>query len=1096
MKNTINNKLRRLPGMLAGLLLLAAAACNPESLRPDYETDDSARSAMTLEFGISAADAGVRTRSATTGDEMSETFKNTEVQSLWIGVFDVETGDLVGKMHTKKINYLDDDAIIPDPDSLSVSGKAKVDILYYDAHPTVRIFGVANYDKVKAHDGIIENNEVAELGDPIDLYEILESVESMSEFFAISVDAKSANEAQLANGAPLMMGVYSESEDIFTIKAEVIGSGDATTVNFDKGFGNADKKLVDNMYDRLQYKNLTGSIRLRRLLSQVNVEVKAGAPGIKVSNLHYRKVNMPKEVYLQERQTTDNNGAFKTWKYLTPNIADALVKTDNIPGAVARTPYYESDEEFIPALEAEMSFQFHQYENKHWGLPGVEREKTRQMTDFDGNPVFSALCSETETGTIYNNYASYFEIKLDVTDEDEDQRGTVIYRIHEGLCNDANGRPSFNNQLDFCCFRNTIYNYTITVYGLNSFDVTAKGHNHDAGVVEGTLTSRGEDVLIEAEKDPISFQGKLLAYVCYYENNNEPIIYGDGDEDQIELLRQAFPVLSANAGKWIDGEEAAAANFGFMFGDTDLRKYESLDKVSGSITVPNDPRKNETDNPKNHLQALYVLVDASKADDPCANYKYYRYYYYPVDKRSPIIEDAQFLLKFANEWDEEADKDNGAVTGYIQAIKFSKEAVEIPADATPEYKVYLDDNLVYTGKELETIDLWTLCNDTQKEKFIAYSIHKVKVTISDVSEAANYIDYDSPEIPFAVYPTNFKWDYNDNKQWDKSEAWKGNDGLSLESSYVFYGDPAQSYDKYVTNQQNYFGLRHSKSMTVKGNDSNRYYLQTMGGNRQQAFTLNSLYNAVLTITCSNTGNTIAYPDGDGAYRYLSVYNGGHESISYAGVKAGQNAGEGAASYSFYIEKGEVQIFTYKSLNIYSIELKYLDPNVQHTATWNFSDSKWAPAIAYLETAPTQNINLSCDGLHILSGYNTNPPTSNSNASISSGTNGNDAYVNLGGGGSVGDSDDTTRRVFWFWAFKSGTIKVFAATSDKNYVQRNVIVNVGGQIDGNDDYWTVGDTSKPKSPTVEKKINVNGPTKIYVYSKSNGLYVYEINYEED
>lgn len=1078
MKNTINNKLRRLPGMLAGLLLLAAAACNPESLRPDYETDDSARSAMTLEFGISAADAGVRTRSATTGDEMSETFKNTEVQSLWIGVFDVETGDLVGKMHTKKINYSDDDAIIPDPDSLSVSGKAKVDILYYDAHPTVRIFGVANYDKVKAHDGIIENRGGDKLGDLIDLYEILERVESMSEFFAISVDAESANEAQLANGAPLMMGVYSESEDIFTIKAEVNGSGDATTVNFVKGFGNADKKLVDNMYDRLQYKNLTGSIRLRRLLSQVNVEVKAGLPGIKVSNLHYRKVNMPKKVYLQERQTTGNNGDFKKWKYLTPNIADALVKTDgDTPGTVAGTLYYESDEEFIPAAEAEMSFQFHQYENKHWGLANVEREKTRQMTDFAGNPVFSALCSENETGTIYNNYASYFEIKLDVTDEAKDQRGTVTYRIHEGLCNDANGRPSANNQQDFCCFRNTIYNYTITVYGLNSFDVTAEGHNHDAGVVEGTLTSRGEDVEIKQEGSDF-MQGKLLAYVCYYENNKDPKIYGYGDEEQIELLCQAFPELSANADNWIEGGDVS---FGFKFGDKDLREYEFLDGASGLITVATDPRENPKDNPKNHRQVLYVLVDASKPDDPCATYKYYQYYYLPVDNRPPIIEDpsnAQFLLKFANKWDKEADKDNGAVTGYIRAIEFSKEAVEIPDGATPEYKVYLDDNLVYTGDKLETIDLWTLCNDTQKEKFIAYSIHKVKVTISDVSEAANYIDYDSPDIPFMVYPTEIEWDY----------AKAASIGEFGSGSY-FYA-PGSAHIEGT--DDNIVGLRYGRKVDIKENDQNTFYMQTGGAFNYNTFiTFTALYDGILTIESSYTDKKYwsFEKESNNVDGYLTVTSGPNNdretAISYEAGPAGDPVGTKAISNTFYVKKGMVSIAGLHSHNIYRLKFTHIDqPNITLPGHWKFSDEKWESTLRAIgSTAYKTNFSYSLDGLSIVStggsvkGY----------IKDKEGHPDNCVYFNNTG----------TQCEFVFWVNKSGTLSFLAAGGSLD--KREFQVAVNGKTLYVKDAETTPNLTSAHPNYVELSVPIQIPeegklTKIELYSLTRGAHYSEIKYE--
>lgn len=1100
MKNTINNKLRRLPGMLAGLLLFAAAACTPESLRPDYETDHSARSAMTLEFGVSATEVGIRTRAvADEDDPLAGAFESSEVKSLWIGIFDVETGNLVGKMHTMKIDYENNGKVEPDKGYKPETNMATVDILYYDAHPTVRIFGVANFEGVKARSGMDEFS---------DLSEKLETVQSMSDFFAISVNAESADAALEESGTPLMMGVYmtdanhKDQKGLFAVAAE--GNGKFTTAT-----ETADIKLVDEKYDRIESDKDTkqilkgGSIRLRRLLSQVNVEVKAG-DGITLSNMQFRKFNMPQEVYLQERETyTGETKIFNTWRLKSPNKADSLLVNGAADyGNVAEIPAYayksdknDSDEGFT-GVNDEMAVRFYQYENKHWGQGDVtpaNREATRgAMTDINKNPVFVALCGpDSETGnvaTIYNNYASYFEIKLDVVDANKDMRGTVTYRIHEGFCNDEYGFLREKEAYDFSCVRNTKYKYTITIKGLESFDVTAEtGHSHGTGIVGGELLSiaKGGDHQIDAE-DPTSFNGKVVDFVCYYENDGEPVIYGSNPDSRLLEL----PALSAVKGNWKTPEELEdlGLNFGFKVGGEDLRELSIDDTVlDGEITTiyANEGKEGHF-KPKSHLHALYLLVDASDPDDPwCTNYQYYRYYYLPEDTRLFITDNADFQLQFQNKWDSALSADNGAVNGYIEDIALSLN--ETPTwqtegqtePAKPYYKVYFDDNKktpIWEGETWPANPL-SIINEEIKASLTENTLYYVSVVISDLTE--QYQDYDSPEIPFMIYPTKFTWDYND---------WDGNVGNDISAGYYFFKNP------HVSESDQFAGIKHLRSMTINSNGAT--YVQTGGGADKEyaVIEINCPYeNAILTVYPSNTGNEWSYDhknngQPDPQYRYLKVASQGDDGNitenSHAAAPSG-NPPRSSFSYDFHVKKGKITLTTHGSLNIYKIQLTYYNPDESHTSLWEFNTDKWKGSLEYLKLLTSQDEATSNKGAKNFSLYVDGLRLESKDGSVSV----DGSSIKLGGSGSVSGN-----RLFSFTAYKPGTLKITATGSSG----RSMNVEVP-----NNNYSTNFETQSNKQtftydgiePIKDPDTMVYKPTKVYIYASGGGITVHSIEFIE-
>lgn len=1071
MKNTINNKLRRLPGMLAGLLLLAAAACTPESLRPDYETDDSARSAMTLEFGVSATEVGIRTRAeAGEKDPLADAFKSSEVQSLWVGVFDVKTGDLVGKMHTMKIDYENNGKVESDNGYDPVKNTAKVDILYYDAHPTVRIFGVANYTAVK------EGTKYHVMGrqdldaEPQQLESLLDQVDNMSDLFAISVDIPSADEFQSTLGIPVLMGIMTgDSKGFFTVAESEPGKFSPSNYydyqNNKHVTNDADIKLVENVFDRLDYKKLEGKeIHLRRLLSQVTVNV-VGKNGISLSNIRYRKYNLPsKAVYLQER--TMRTDPSDNWPVVTPNVAD---KFDNGQG-------YTSDSDVTPLADGQSSFQFYQYENKHWAFePDLNwmynpydpyntnnydnyrgREAVRDWTDE--NPIFTVLSGSGNTGDeySYNNNASYFEITMDLVDETNNKVAReVTYRIHEGYCCDEYGASFVKHPKDFSCFRNTEYTYTITISGLDHIDVSAETqHNHDNGVPGSeiwTLTNDEtiEDSSLKPEQSNHTFSGKILDYVFYYANGDEtPIVFGDNPMTVLLTL----PGLGEADWKeeWEGRSPLTIDGKALDISETDISGEIAFNtEASSSIEFPEGKY-----NPKNYRCELYILTDYKYDEAGCKAYKYQKITYLPKDNRDPMGGEVTFELAFANEWDNVATQTNGAVVGHIKEISVPKiELTDVQQDVSPVYTLYLNGEEICSGTDPVELAKVNLFKERKiPGQYTALQTYPVTVVVSDEND--NYSDI-SEEVKFLVYPTNLSWKINQ----------KPDNGIIYEKSY---NDELSKFD-----ENKFFNLQVTEDLMTSGNWSNGQYVQT-GGNRH-CFDINPLYDGVITIVASHTGGSINVDKDDKNYlgRYLIVDDNTTEQLSFASF-----ASTAQQEIKFYVKKGDLpmQISTSNSLRIYSVTYSFNDQPKSNTLTWDFAAAGWK-AIAAI-TGNTEAI-IEYDGLRLETDENEFKLTTDD---------GGPSYFQC-----------YTDQKLSFVVNKPGTVSVTAsATSDPvkdDQKSRSVFVQIGEN--GDPISLKTGETRKgERKPFTHSVENITGPTRIYISTQGGPQNIYSIKYTTD
>ena len=1086
MKKTIKDSLRHLPGIVATLYLFAAAACMPESFRPGIETPGSQdRSPMTLELGISSPESSVRTRADESGPMQDST-----INSIWIGVFDIETGDIVGQTASNRAQGKTEEHPFR---------TAKVDILYYDAHPQVRIFGVANYIGVNAR-----RTSDSSCNTPLDT--LLSKVENITDFLDISVEAK-----EPGNSAPLMMGVYTNNKDASGLYAVDVNSPNLYIFKQESSTDIELNKLnpdnpEDGKYDRIKYADIrkNGQIRLRRLVSQINVTVVPGQnpnKTVELSNMSYRRVNLPKEVYLQERQTKEFESSWNAadWGKQTPNKADVLVDYDTGNSALG----YESDTDFKAFNN---SFTFYQYENKHWGTADNQSERERVWKEtFAGNPVFTALCGEEENGKIYNNYASYFEINVDVavTENGKTQNANVTYRIHEGFCNKIDGtqydnRPKpgetgyddYARQIapDFTCVRNTIYNYTITINGLTSITVDAEGEQHthkNPGVLGGAeffteSTEEATKPIIIDPNDPengdtYSFTNvEAAAYICYFANGGKPQYYAGGDKAGIDKLMES-PILPAGFNAATKGEPN---NFGFKFDDSGTIKSISdifspatradSEMEKWSITGKIDPYFGDdviNVYPEDYKMSLYLLLDSKVLEDDCINNTYTYIHALPLDSRQEMDKFA-FSLAFENDWDEAPAESNGAVVGHLKKIQVQAPKWETTAEYQDglKYTVFLDDKLI--------ADNITTCPFELEEEFTytANSVHTIKVVAEDPNNTYKPCTISQN---FIVYPTEFEWSY---RTYNSSYFISDGEG----ATGYYYGSTYWNLKDYETSNKYYALYQVASNMDNQGK-----YLNTIGS--RDVFKINVPYDAVLTVYATSTVTSAALDR-----TLTATQNGRLPQTSSVGLI---NNANGQTPFTFYVEKGSVTLSSTGNINIYAVKLTYHDPAASHKWSWDFSDSKsgWTEFVNAIKGGTLINkiqtfTETEINGLHIIA-------NANDKNIVSGTTNSNDTYISFGGGGGGGDE---AKLCFWFWAHNPGTLSIYAASSSTGSgSERDVMVRVGDAA-ATKAGQTAANTAKPNNPiTIElDEKTITAPTKVFVYSRSSAIYIYRIDYEEN
>ena len=496
------------------LFLLIFVSCADEALWKDNKPGNQQEAGEgEFLFNFMVDGFGVRTRDVTFDKSAL-----VKINSVWIGVFDYETGECVD--HNKAIqNFIEINSNqeynkflrvkLPNPVLYPENDEAKKRALA-DRGKKLFMICVANYKDV--------NDESGNL-----LEDRLDEIQDWEDFMNIAVDTKSAYQPPHDGESPIMAGFlrikdgvqrqgahvqvdqFNQEDGIFHLFPEA-HEGDLL-INYDYAKGKYDIEQSDN--------NTTGHIfLLRRLVANINVNIKldnSTNPDLKLTKVTYKRFNQPEAVYIVERRTVDNG--------LKPPPADEPDKASNYADKLwveSRGAYgYTQDDDWqintIKNSDTEWSFNFQQFANKHWARHDVADYSAReekelveaQREEGDGQTAwppasgyyYKALADGLDD---FNNNASYFVIKMHLVDEKNNRCAEAEYTIHAGYCSNYDGTAIDQNTTDdnliearlkdFTVARNVSYNYEIVVSGFENIklNVNAEGQegvvkHHDQG---------------------------------------------------------------------------------------------------------------------------------------------------------------------------------------------------------------------------------------------------------------------------------------------------------------------------------------------------------------------------------------------------------------------------------------------------------------------------------------------------------------------------------------------------------------------------------------------------------------------------------------
>ncbi|WP_290168427.1 hypothetical protein [uncultured Muribaculum sp.] len=298
--------------------------------------------------------------------------------------------------------------------------------------------------------------------------------------------------------------------------------------------------------------NLKGSIHLRRPFTQVKFNVSVSEDIVSFDVESYRVYNVPTYGWLYERSQSD----------------DLTNRIDYANAGDAMQPIVDDNTNYKPSLvypstnitenNGVYSFDFWMMENKRTGRADFctdyqKREREYKNADGTNSGVYESLCPTAEP--TLNNLATYVEIRGTLTYKNGNNvenpsqipegegAGTLpgnvasrtveaTYKVHLGY---AVGNNEGEKARDFNNYRNSIYNYNVTVRSANSIIVEAFriGDNPELQPgAEGVVTDV-TDNLFECDAHPEVFNIYLtteeIANFSFtmrsYYNNQEIVIY-------------------------------------------------------------------------------------------------------------------------------------------------------------------------------------------------------------------------------------------------------------------------------------------------------------------------------------------------------------------------------------------------------------------------------------------------------------------------------------------------------------------------------------------------------------------------------------------
>lgn len=501
-----------------------------------------------IEFIIE--DDGIRTRSVNFNPSSL-----VKINSVWVGIFDLdneETGD-------DSYNCVSSGAVEQSFIEINSTEKGK------DYQNLIRVPLQAPEDSDKDHNffivSVVNFNNVRDQNGVL-LKNRLENIKTWKEFVDIAVDTKTAYSYPHDADSPMMAGFLRNKAEanrnaihiqVDQFNDDVLFPSSLTNVNESNDIifkfdGDVKKK----------YDTSGKSVRLRRLVANISVNIKVTNPDIQLTDVSYKRYNMPEAVYIIERKTVDfkeENGVFSNIQ--VPINADNAANYADKMWSDSGRGYTDDDEWQIntnrDASTGEWSFSFQHFANKHWArntcwVEGEQDYSKREAREYDNSKdyeegeevpfYFKALANGIND---FNNKASYFEIKMHLLNTTTNRCAEAVYVIHEGYTSnpdgtemdrDSNGNP-VGNVDDFTVARNISYIYNIEVQGFNNIFVNI---NDDKGDKKVHYPDQGGKVWeIIYLNDP---RGEKSHYFLDNETGNshfEDILSGDGSEYNEEI---------------------------------------------------------------------------------------------------------------------------------------------------------------------------------------------------------------------------------------------------------------------------------------------------------------------------------------------------------------------------------------------------------------------------------------------------------------------------------------------------------------------------------------------------------------------------------
>ena len=516
--------------------------------------DDSCRRGEfsgTVTLNLSTPDVAARTRTVNTEPGSTILLKN-----LWIGVFNTTTGACFGAAKYENLDKLVQSGTLVN-NMLSVNFVASDEDL-----PLAYIVAAANYDGVTTWNGtgldalLPDFDHRAEItwDDIINL-----DIDTCSAYAGSKGDDEKSN-------APFLAGFFQDAVsltqnpkiDQFSYAwlgpSAIYPAAAAAGMDIELGDASDDKIYV-----------AAGALCLRRLVSHNTVHLKM-SNGYEVTEVQYKRFNMPRAVFMLQRRTDPNRyTSFKEWQQHSPNFADHLLTEGSYNAEDPDFPY-ACDQDWIPIEvyswddRENVEFAFDHFENKHWGVEGLKNQNDREARNDDG--TLAALCSGNADA--YNDFASYFVLKMHIIKKSTGESADVEYTLHEGFCNNEDGRIAESDEVrcrDFTSLRNVHYTYNVNISGINDIkaSVTSQDGSQHLNGQKGSIWKM--NFATGPSKSPIPVGGGIFNfdnnYITFSDNPDLGFrIYGRDEQGGIVDICCNMPegMYEGYAGLWPVGE--------------------------------------------------------------------------------------------------------------------------------------------------------------------------------------------------------------------------------------------------------------------------------------------------------------------------------------------------------------------------------------------------------------------------------------------------------------------------------------------------------------------------------------------------------------